>query len=74
MLTRSNLNNIEAMIPQASVYFEISLEEYSTIIHDEEEKWRRLKDNTGMIKGQKCVAEKDKLIEDENRTVINEIN
>ena len=38
MLTRSNLNNIEAMIPQASVYFEISLEEYSTIIHDEEEK------------------------------------
>ena len=27
-----------------------------------------------MIKGQKSVAEKDKLIEDENRTVINEIN
>ena len=55
MLARSKLNSIE-MVSQASIDSEISQEEYTTNIK-EQQKYRRLKENTRMIKSQRSDEE-----------------
>ena len=60
MLVRSKLNSIETLISQALTDLEISHEEYKTIIN-EEENYRRLKENIRMMKSEKIDAEKDEL-------------
>ena len=60
MLVRSKLNSIETLISQALTDLEISHKEYKTIIN-EEENYRRLKENIRMMKSEKIDAEKDEL-------------
>ena len=50
MLARRKLNGIETLISQALINLEVSHEEYKTIIN-EEENYRRLKQNIRMMKG-----------------------
>ena len=54
---RSKLNSIETLISQVLIDFEISPEEYKTIIN-EEENHRKLKENIRMIKGGDELSEK----------------
>ena len=49
MLAKSKLNSIETLILQAVIVLEISHEEFKTIIN-EEENYRRLKENIKMMK------------------------
>ena len=49
MLAKGKLNNIEKLISQASVDLEMSQGEWKSIIN-EEENYRRLKENIGMTK------------------------
>ena len=44
MLTKSKLNSIEALVPQALVYMEISLKEFITILR-EKDKYEKMKGN-----------------------------
>ena len=57
MQARSKLNSIETLISQVLIDFEISPEEYKTIIN-EEENHRKLKENIRMIKGSDELNEK----------------
>ena len=66
MLGTEKLKIIETMIFKAFMEFEISHEEYSTIFK-KEEKYRRQKEHTRMMKRQKNDDEKDKLIEEDIR-------
>ena len=59
MLAKSKLNSIETLISQALINIEISHEEYKSIIN-EEENYRRLKEN---IKVMKSDDQKDELSE-----------
>ena len=59
MLAKSKLNSIETLISQALINIEISHEEYKSIIN-EEENYRRLKEN---IKVMKSEDQKDELSE-----------
>ena len=59
MLAKSKLNNIEKLISQASVDLEMIQGEWKSIIN-EEENYRRLKENIGMTKSD---GEKDELSE-----------
>ena len=68
MLAKSKLNSIEKLISQALIGLEISHEEYKSIIN-EEENYRRLKENTKMMKSDN---EKDEL--NENNKNIKENN
>ena len=72
MMPRSKLNSIETMISKVLIDSEISHKEYATIIN-EEEKYRRLKEDTRMMKSQRNDAEKDKLIKEGKRIGINKI-
>ena len=56
ILTRSKLNSIETMISQALIDSKITHKEYTTIISDEE-KYRRLKEDIGIMKSQRIDAE-----------------
>ena len=49
MLAKSKLNSIETLISQALIDLEISHEEFKTIVN-EEENYRRLKENIKMMK------------------------
>ena len=74
MLVRSKLNSIETLISQALIDLEISHEEYKTIIN-EEENYRRLKENIRMMKSEKIDAEKDELNEEKGGKIeTNKIN
>ena len=57
MQARSKLNSIETLISQVLIDFEISPEEYKTIIN-EEENHRKLKENIRLIKGSDELNEK----------------
>ena len=70
MLARNKLNSIETLISQALTNSDIS-HEYTTIIN-EEEKYRRLKEDTRQMKSQSD-AEIDKRTEEGKRTGINKI-
>ena len=72
MMPRSKLNSIETMLSKVLIDSEISHKEYATIIN-EEEKYRRLKEDTRMTKSQRNGAEKDKLIKEGKRIGINKI-
>ena len=72
MMPRSKLNSIETMMSKVLIDSEISHKEYATIIN-EEEKYRRLKEDTRMMKSQRNDAEKDKLIREGKRIGINKI-
>ena len=72
MMPRSKLNSIETMMSKVLIDSEISHKEYATIIN-EEEKYRRLKEDTRMVKSQRNDAEKDKLIKESKRIGINKI-
>ena len=52
MLARSKLNSIETLTSKALLDYEVSHEEYQTIIN-EEEKYRKTKEDIGMVKIQK---------------------
>ena len=54
------------------IYFEISHEEYTRIIKEEEE-YRRLKEDIRIIKSKRSDSEKHKLINEDNRIRINKI-
>ena len=49
MLAKSRLNSAETLISQALIDLKISHKEYKTIVN-EEENYRRLKENIGMMK------------------------
>ena len=51
-LARSKLNSIETLTTKALIDYEISHEEYQSIIN-EEEKYRKMKEDTKMMKSQK---------------------
>ena len=51
MLARRKLNSVEGKISEALINNQISHEDFITIIN-EEKKYRELKENIGMIKGQ----------------------
>lgn len=57
MLARSKSNTIEMRISNALIDSEINHEEYTTVIN-EEEKYRRLKEDIRMMKSQRKDAEK----------------
>ena len=66
MLARSKLNSIEKLISQALIDLEISHEKYKSIIN-EEENYRRLKENIRNIKSDDELNEKeDKRIKNNN--------
>ena len=56
MLVRSRLNSIETLLSQALIDLEISHEEYKTSIN-EEENYRRLKENIRMMKSRDEINE-----------------
>ena len=57
MLARSKLNSIETLISQALIDHEISHEEHKTSVN-EEENYRRLKENITLIKSQEMMLRK----------------
>ena len=67
---RSKLNCIESTTSQALIDVEISPKEYTTIIN-EEEMFRRLKDDVRMVKSERSDPEKDKLLEEDKKIGIN---
>ena len=69
MLTRSKLNSIETLTSKSLIDYEISHEEYQTIIN-EEEKYRKMKEDIRMMKSQRS----DELNEEDKRNEINKIN
>ena len=72
MLARSKLNSIESKISEALINSEISHEDFTTIIY-EEENYRELKESIRMMKTQRSDTEKNHLIEEGKRKGIDEI-
>ena len=60
MLARSKSNSIETLVSKDLIDLEISHEEYKTIIN-EEENYRRLKENIRMIKSDGELMKKEKM-------------
>ena len=56
MLAKSKLNSIEKLLSQALIDLEISHEEFKTIVN-EEENYRRLKENIRMMKMSEKIVE-----------------
>ena len=72
MLARSKLNSIETKISEALINNEIRLEDFTTII-DEEQKYRDLKESIRMMNSQRSDAEKINLIEEGKKIGISEV-
>ena len=72
ILARSKLNSIESKISQALINNEIRLEDFMTILN-EEKKYRELKENIRMMDSQKSDVKKISLIEEGEKTGINEV-
>ena len=72
MLAGSKLNSIESKISQALINNEIRLEDFMTILN-EEKKYRELKENIRMMDSQKSDVKKISLIEEGEKTGINEV-
>ena len=68
MLARRILNSIENLISQALIDLEISHEEYKRIIN-EEENYRRPKQNIGMIKSDNELNEEDSKRIENNKNI-----
>ena len=69
MLARSKLNSIETL---TLIDYEISHEEYQAIIK-EEERYRKMKKDTRMMKSEKIVAEKDEINEEKGKKNWNQL-
>ena len=72
MLARSNLNSIESRISEVLINNEINHEDFMTIIN-EEKTYRELKERIKMMNIQRSDTEKINLIEEGNKTRINEV-
>ena len=72
MLARSKLNSIESRISKAFKNNETSHKDFMTI-HNEEEKYRELKESIRIINSQRSDVEKISLIEEGKRTGNNEV-
>ena len=68
MLARSKLNSIETLTSRALIGYDISHEEYQVIIN-EEEKYRKMKEDIRMMKSEKIDAEKVEKNEEKGRKV-----
>ena len=68
MLARSKLNSIETLTSRALIGYDISHEEYQVIIN-EEEKYRKMKEDIRMMKSEKIDAEKVEINEEKGRKV-----
>ena len=74
MIVRSKLNSIEKLVSQALIDLEINHEEFKPIIN-EEENYRRLKENIRNIKSDDELNEKgDKRIENNKNIRENNLN
>ena len=74
MIVRSKLNSIEKLVSQALIDLEISHEEFKPIIN-EEENYKRLKENIRNIKSDDELNEKgDKRIENNKNIRENNLN
>ena len=74
MIVRSKLNSIEKLVSQALIDLEISHEEFKPIINEEED-YRRLKENIRNIKSDDELNEKgDKRIENNKNVRENNLN
>ena len=74
MIVRSKLNSIEKLVSQALIDLEISHEEFKPIINEEED-YRRLKENIRNIKSDDELNEKgDKRIENNKNIRENNLN
>ena len=69
MLARSKLNSIETSTSKALMDYEVSHEEYQTIINGQE-KYRKMKEDIRTIKSQKS----NELNEEDPKTEISKIN
>ena len=63
MVVRSKLSNIETLTSKALRNYEISNEEYQTIIN-KEEKYKKLKEDSRMMKSEKIDVWKNKINEE----------
>ena len=67
MLARSKLNSVETLTSKALLGYEISHEEYSTIIN--EKKCRKMKEEIRMMKIEKNYVEKDETNKEKGRKI-----
>ena len=63
MIARSRLNSIESKISEALINNEISHEDFMTI-HNDENKYREMKESIRMINGQRSDVEKISFVEE----------
>ena len=68
MLARSKLNSVETLTSKALLDYEISHEEYSTIIN-EKKKCRKMKEEIRMMKIEKNYVEKDETNKEKGRKI-----
>ena len=66
MVARSKLSNIEILTSKALKDYEISPEEYQTLIN-KEEKYKKLKEDSRMMKSEKNDVWKNKINEEKGR-------
>ena len=72
MLARSKLNSIEIKISEALINNEISHEDFTTILN-EENKYQELKESIRMMNSQRSDVEKISLIKEGKKIGINEV-
>ena len=72
MLARSKLNSIESKVSKALINNKISHEDFETIIN-EEKYYRELKESIRMMKSQRTDTEKNNLIEEGKRIILDKI-
>ena len=72
MLARSKLNSIESKISETLINNEITYEDFMTILNEEKKYWE-LKESIRMMTTQISDAEKVSLIEEGEKTGINEV-
>ena len=72
MLARSKLNSIESKISEALINYEISHEDFESILN-EEKKYRELKESITMMNSRRSDAGKNSLIEESRKIGIIEV-
>ena len=72
MLARSKLNSIESKISEALINYEISHEDFESILN-EEKKYRELKESITMMNSRRSDAGKNSLIEESKKIGIIEV-
>ena len=72
MSPRSKLNSIESKISEALINYEISREDFMTIINEEKTHWE-LKETIRMMNSQRRGTEKTNLIKEGKKIGINEV-